>query len=169
MKDKDFEAIVIQYEKLVFTVCYQLIKDYHEAQNLAQETFLSAYRHIDSYQGDNYKPWLIRIASNKAKDYLKSAYHRRVDTSDEMEGKIDAREPSAEQLALSENTVLLIREQILALEEPYHKVAVLFFLEERTIDEIADALGRPKKTVQTQLYRAKLKLQASIAKGGIGV
>lgn len=69
---------MIQYEKLVFTVCYQLVHDYHESQNLTQETFLAAYRHIDTYQGENYKPWLIRIASNKAKDYLKSAYARRV-------------------------------------------------------------------------------------------
>ncbi len=66
MKDQQFEAVVKQYEKLVFTVCYQLVKDYHEAQNLTQETFLSAYTHIDAYQGDNYKPWLVRIASNKA-------------------------------------------------------------------------------------------------------
>ena len=79
MKDQQFEAIVKQYEKLVFTVCYQLVKDYHEAQNLTQETFLSAYKHIDSYHGDNYKPWLVRIAANKAKDYLKSAYFRKVD------------------------------------------------------------------------------------------
>ena len=70
--------LVQQYEKLVFTVCFQMIRDYHEAQNLTQETFIAAFRHLDSFQGNDYKPWLIRIASNKAKDYLKSAYARKV-------------------------------------------------------------------------------------------
>ena len=78
MTQREFSQFVTQYEKLVFTICYQFVKDYHEAQNLSQETFLSAYRHIDSYQGDNYKPWIARIATNKAKDYLNSAYSRRV-------------------------------------------------------------------------------------------
>ena len=55
MTDEKFKDLVIQYEKLVFTVCYQLVHDYHESQNLTQETFLAAYRHIDTYQGENYK------------------------------------------------------------------------------------------------------------------
>ena len=159
MKDPEFEQLVRQYEKLVFTVCYQLVRDYHEAQNLTQETFLSAYRHIDEYQGDSYKPWLIRIASNKAKDYLKSAYFRRVDVTDEMESKVSGAEASAEELAVSSEMVRVIQDKILSLEEPYHKVAVLFFLHGLTPEEIAQRLHRPRKTVQTQLYRAKLKLQ----------
>ena len=52
-----------------------------------------------------------------------------------------------------------IRQTILELKEPYHKVSVLFFLEEKSVDEIAQELERPKKTVQTQLYRARSKLQ----------
>ena len=48
MTQREFSQFVTQYEKLVFTICYQFVKDYHEAQNLSQETFLSAYRHIDS-------------------------------------------------------------------------------------------------------------------------
>lgn len=162
MKAQDFENIVRQYEKLIFTVCYQLVRDYHEAQNLTQETFLSAYRHIDDYQGENYKPWLIRIASNKAKDHLKSAYFRRVDVTDEMEGKITGKGASAEELALSSETVRLVSERILALEEPYQKVAVLYFLKGLTPEEIAARLGRPRKTVQTQIYRARQKLQKFI-------
>ena len=162
MKAQDFENIVRQYEKLVFTVCYQLVRDHHEAQNLTQETFLSAYRHIDDYQGENYKPWLIRIASNKAKDHLRSAYFRRVDVTDEMEDRITGTGASAEELALSSETVRIIREKILSLEEPYHMVAVLFFLKGLPPEEIADRLGRPRKTVQTQLYRARQKLQKII-------
>lgn len=162
MKADEFEKVVRQYEKLVFTVCYQLVRDYHEAQNLTQETFLSAYRHIDGYQGESLKPWLIRIASNKAKDHLRSAYARRVDVTDEMEDKVTGTGASAEELALSTETVRLIREKILSLEEPYGRAAELFFLKGLTPEEIAAELGRPRKTVQTQLYRTRQKLQKFI-------
>ena len=47
MTNESFSEFVGQYEKLVFTVCFQMVRDYQEAQNLAQETFLAAYRSID--------------------------------------------------------------------------------------------------------------------------
>lgn len=169
MREKDFEAFVLQYEKLVFTVCYQLVKDYGEAQNLTQDTFLSAYQHIDEYQGDNYKPWLIRIASNKSKDFLRSAYHRKVDTTDEWEALPMETQKSAEQEAVSKDTARLIAEIIQAMEEPYRKVSVLYFLEEKPLPEIARILDRPPKTVETQLYRARKKLKTLLMERGISV
>lgn len=169
MKDKDFEQFVLQYEKLVFTVCYQLVKDYGEAQNLTQDTFLSAYQHIDSYQGSNYKPWLIRIVSNKAKDFLRSAYHRKVGTTDDWDALPVGMETSAEEAAVAKSTAQLIADEIMALEEPYHKVSVLYFLEEKSVEEIAQFLDRPGKTVETQLYRAKKKLRSILSKRGISV
>lgn len=152
--------MVVQYERLVFTVCYQLVKDYDEAQNLTQDTFLSAYCHIDSCDEDKIKPWLARIAANKAKDYLKSAYYRHTVLSDTPVGDSAAsREPLPDDIVLTREQEEQIKGMILSLKEPYLKVSILFFLEERTVDEIADALKRPKKTVQTQLYRAKLSLR----------
>ena len=167
MKEKDFEAFVRQYEKLVFTVCFQLVKDYGEAQNLTQDTFLSAYRHIDTYQGDSYKPWLIRIASNKAKDFLRSAYHRKVDTTDDLEALPMQSEKSAEQETVSRDSAAQIERLIREMEEPYHKVSVLYFLEEKSVEEIAAILERPPKTVETQLYRARKKLRALLVERGI--
>ncbi|MEI3014287.1 MAG: sigma factor-like helix-turn-helix DNA-binding protein [Ruthenibacterium lactatiformans] len=51
------------------------------------------------------------------------------------------------------------------MKEPYHQAAVLFFLEEKSVDEIAAALRRPLKTVHTQIYRAKQLLQNAIERG----
>ena len=78
MTNAEFTEFVERYQRYVFTICFQLVRDRGEAQNLAQEAFLSAYRHIDSCAPEHYRPWLARIAANKAKDALKSAYHRRV-------------------------------------------------------------------------------------------
>lgn len=164
MTTEQFKTIVNQYEKLVFTICFQFVRDYHEAQNLAQETFLSAYAHIDSCKGDCIKPWLARIATNKAKDYLKSAYSRHVqlNAQEEEEAQIVSLEPKPEEIFLQKESVQEIKEKIYALKEPYHKVSALYFLEEKTTDEISVILKRPRKTVQTQLLRARAMLQKNL-------
>lgn len=170
MTQKEFSQFVAQYEKLVFTICYQFVKDYHEAQNLSQETFISAYRHIDSYQGDNYKPWIARIATNKAKDYLNSAYSRRVTLSSgeedsvEMMASIKQADPSQQpdEMYISSEGSKHIENIIRSLKEPYREVCILRFLKEKDTQEIAEILGRPKKTVETQLYRARAILQKEL-------
>lgn len=171
MTEKEFGNMITQYERLVYTICYQFTKDHHTAEDLAQEAFIAAYRHIDSCPpGDEARPWLARIATNKAKDFLKSAYNRRVAAVDdesmpEDKGALFIHPEQPEDITLSRDTTARIQEYILALKEPYHKVAVLYFIQEATVEEIARTLERPPKTVHTQLYRAKQMLQKKIQEG----
>ena len=144
----------------MFTVCYRLVGNYHDAQNLTQDTFIAAFNHIGEMDGTNIKGWLVRIASNKSKDLLKSAYYRRVSIMEDIsELDILREEMSPERILIEGETGEIIRQSIVSLPEPYHDVAVLFFLEEISVEAIATRLSRPKKTVQSQLYRAKLKLR----------
>lgn len=116
--------------------------------------------HIGEMDGTNIKGWLVRIASNKSKDLLKSAYYRRVSIMEDIsELDILREEMSPERILIEGETGEIIRQSIVSLPEPYHDVAVLFFLEEISVEAIATRLSRPKKTVQSQLYRAKLKLR----------
>ena len=80
MTTLEFSAMVQQYQSLVYTVCHQLVPDVGDAQDLTQETFLAAWRAIDRCPPGFEKQWLARIAANKAKDYLRSAWVRRVNT-----------------------------------------------------------------------------------------
>ena len=165
MKQEEFARLVQQYERLVYTICYQFVKDPQLAEDLVQETFLSAYTHREDCPPGSYKPWLARIATNKAKDYLKSAYRRRVSASED--DAIDAlahtgKDPPPEELAITRDEAARAKAAILALREPYHQAAVLFFLEERDINEIAAALHRPPKTVHTQIYRARMLLRDAL-------
>lgn len=163
MTHEKFRRLVEQYERLIFTICYQLVPDYQEAQNLTQDTFVAAFAHIDTVREENLKAWLARIASNKAKDYLKSAYNRRVSLSEDMSELDRMRaEQSPELLYLSGEKTEYIQQTIYNLKEPYHKVSVLFFLQEKTVNEISQILKRPKKTIQTQIYRARTMLQKQL-------
>ena len=110
------------------------------------------------------KQWLARIASNKAKDHLRSAWVRRVNTpGDEvlaLEGAPPGSDPEQRVLdALSEET---LTQMILNLREPYKTPCRLMLLEQHTAAEAARLCGRPQKTVKAQIYRAKKMLAEKI-------
>lgn len=159
MSDLEFTKLVNQYTKLIFTVCHRFVGDYYEAENLTQETFFTAYRAIDNFIGDNYKPWLVRIATNKCKDYLKSSYVKTT-SAVEQETLCAVEDTYSLQNEVEvEDSVSMIRRVCENLPEPYREVAILHFLEDKSFDEIALELGRSVKTVQTQGYRARDKLK----------
>lgn len=167
MTNAEFSKIVEQYQRLVYTVCYQLVKDHQLAEDLTQDTFVSAFTHMDDCPPEHYKPWLARIATNKARDHLKSAWNRKVsapgeDAMPQTETPNRPAPTTPEDLTVSENEAQAIRGIIHALKEPYLQVSVLYFIEEKTVEEIAKALRRPPKTVHTQLFRAKRILQQQI-------
>ena len=113
------------------------------------------------------KQWLARIASNKAKDYLRSAWARRVNTPATMclhLRRTAGSEPEAQVLeALGEEE---LTQRILALREPYKTPCRLMLLEQHTAAEAARLCGRPQKTVEAQVFRAKKMLAAQLSAAG---
>ena len=83
MNALEFDRLVQKYQPLVYTICRQLVADEGYAQDLTQETFLSAWRSMNRCPAGYEKQWLARIASNKAKDYLRSEkiFHKSVKIS----------------------------------------------------------------------------------------
>lgn len=157
-----FEEFVFRYEKLVYTVCYHLTQDAAAAEDLTQDTFLAAYLHLNDCPADYEKPWLIRIASNKARDYLQSAYTRHTVLPGDAGMPPGIPEPSSEELAISHSEQGAIKELIDELKEPYRIVCQLTLLQEKTPEETALVLGRPVKTVHTQIARAKTMLRQQL-------
>lgn len=158
---EQFSELVTRYERLVYTVCFQLVRDGSAAEDLTQETFLAAYLHRESTPEGYERQWLARIASNKAKDYLQSAWNRRAVLSGDEEMP-PGLSPPAEELVLSQAGAEAIRAAIETLREPYRRVCRLCLLEERSPEEAALALGRPVKTIHTQLSRGKRLLREQL-------
>ena len=161
MTKEGFSALVTQYERLVYTICFQLVRDAAAAEDLTQETFLSAYLHLDSMPPGYERQWLGRIAANKAKDHLQSAYNRHTVLPGD-EGLPPGLAPPAEELALRRSGAAEITSLILEMKEPYLPVCRLCLLEEKSPEEAALALGRPLKTVHTQLSRGKRILREQL-------
>ena len=167
LTNEEFTGLMQQYQRLVYTVCLQFVHDPHTAEDLTQDTFVAAFSAIDRCEPQYYKAWLVRVAANKCKDHLKSAWVRRVEAPGDDALPVprgappgDAADP-AEQLASragAEELETLVRN----LRDPYGRVAVLYFLDTRRPPKIAALVGRPPATVSSQLWRAKLLLRQQI-------
>ena len=134
-------------------------------EDLTQETFLSAYLHRDAIPPGYERQWLCRVATNKAKDYLQSAYQRHTLLPGE-DNIPPGLSPPAEETVLRRSAAAEIRDLILHMRQPYQPVCRLCLLEEKTPEEAALALGRPGKTIHTQLSRGKRMLREALERSG---
>ena len=78
------EKAMEQYEKLIFSICYRMLGDYFDAQDMTQETFLTYYRVLDRFDGQNEKAFLTKIATNKCLDILKSKRRKEMPAEDDI-------------------------------------------------------------------------------------
>jgi RNA polymerase sigma-70 factor, ECF subfamily len=160
IQKEQFAACVAQYQRLIFTVCLSFTKNYFDAEDLAQETFLSAYSHLESFEGENPKAWLTAIAANKCRDYLKSPAQKTGSLSDEELGCLEAGQESPEQELMQKDTAQRVHSLCGRLKEPYRATATSYFCDNVKLSELSRDTGQNLKTLETQLYRAKKLLKA---------
>ena len=138
--------------------------DYFAAEDLAQETFLSAYEKYSSFDGRHEKAWICKIATNKCLDYLKAAGRRNVPTEDEWFSWQEDTKESPEESCLEQE----VREELYKgckdLKPPYDEIALDYYYYEMDVGEIAKKRERNIKTVQTQIYRARGMLRKKYRK-----
>ncbi|MCH5254553.1 MAG: sigma-70 family RNA polymerase sigma factor [Lachnospiraceae bacterium] len=164
-KEEQLTALIDSYQNLVFSICYKMTSDYFAAEDLAQDTFLSAYEHLKSFDGSNPKAWICRIATNKCIDYLSHSGRRSIPTEDvALESNLGA-ETNADHTNTPEHIYMEreMKEQLLfncsRLKPPYDEVAKAYYYDEMEVKEIAARRGQKIKTVQTQIYRARAMLR----------
>lgn len=157
--------LIDTYEKLVFSICYRMTGDYFAAEDLAQETFLSAFQKYDSFDGQNEKAWLCRIAANKSIDYIRQAGRRNVPTEDSFFEGVTERRAGPEELCMEEEVKNELLLKCGRLKPPYDEIAREYYLEEMSAAEIAAKRKTNIKTIQTQIYRARDMLRKLYRKG----
>ncbi len=157
-------ALIDTYDKLVFSICYKLTGDYFAAEDLMQETFLSAFQKYQTFDGNNEKAWICRIATNKSIDYLRSVSHRNVPTEDSFFETAVEKRGSPEEICIEEEVKSQLVVWCESLKPPYNEVARDYYLRELSAKEIAARRSQSLKTIQTQIYRAKEMLKRMYGK-----
>ncbi len=153
--------------------CYRVLADQSEAEDIAQEAFVTAYRSLATWRSDGpFGAWLTRIAvrlavrqlgRRRAVSWLRPADRA---ATEELFTSLPAHaRTQPEQVALRAERAAATRRAVADLGEPYREVVALRFFGERSLDEIALLTGRPLSTVKTHLRRGLLRLRDSIDPG----
>lgn len=161
-REEQLTALIDSYQNLVFSICYKMTADYFAAEDLAQDTFLSAYEHLKSFDGQHEKAWICRIATNKCIDYMKSSGRKSIPTEDvylEKDKEESSGEETPENICLEQETKEMLLAKCSRLKPPYNEVAKAYYYDEMDAKEIAAKRGQNIKTVQTQIYRARTMLR----------
>ncbi len=160
-----FAEIVRSYQRVVYRAAYALTRNASDADDIAQETFVRAYRAIGRFRaGEPLRPWLSRITVNLAYSLFRRR-RRRPETP--LEPLIEsgrqwaAGDDPAEEAAKAERHARLAQEYE-RLSPEHRAVLALRVVEDMSYDEIAHALGVPVGTVMSRLSRARAELRARL-------
>ncbi|WP_431801957.1 RNA polymerase sigma factor SigW [Halobacillus andaensis] len=162
-----FEDIVSFYQNKVYHICFRMIGNAYEAEDLAQEAFIRAYTNISSFdERRKFSTWLYRIATNltidrirkKKPDYYLDAEVKGTDGLD-MYSQLAMDQALPEEEVESLELQSYIHREILALPPKYRSVIVLRYLDELALQEIAEVLDVPIGTVKTRIHRGREALR----------
>lgn len=170
--DRDaFNKIMEKHQNTMFGMAYNLLSDYHDAEDAVQDTFIKAYRSISSFKGQSaFTTWLYVICKNSCNDILRRRQkHSAVMSIDADESENSPiRELKSEELSPEEHmelseTQTAVKEAIDALKQEYKEVLILSDMREMSYDEISAILKIPTGTVKSRLNRARTALRKKLS------
>ena len=187
--DRDAFRILVEREsRALVRSCYRVLGDLHDAEDAAQEAFVTAYRALGMWRGDGpFGAWLarigVRIAVRKASRRRPVAWinpgpvaadggHDEADAVNTVGerallGALGRAEGDPAQLYARAERAASIRAAVANLDEPYREVIALRFFSELSLAEIAEQAGRPLGTVKTHLHRGLKRLRQTLETDGM--
>ncbi|HEY1892656.1 MAG TPA: RNA polymerase sigma factor RpoE [Steroidobacteraceae bacterium] len=175
-----FDALVLKYQHKLVKLVMRYVRNPAEAEDIAQEAFIKAYRALPQFRGDSaFYTWLYRIAINTAKNAVVSRDRNPVeydldrsntDESYDMQGRMKDSE-TPEGLVLTDEIRSTVNAAIDSLPDDLRTAIVLRELEGLSYEEIAAAMACPVGTVRSRIFRAREAIDQrlrEVFEGGLG-
>lgn len=176
LRDRDeraFRELLVLHRDRVFNITYRMLGNRSEAEDVAQEVFITVFKTIDSFREEaKFSTWLYRVAVNHTKNRIKYLARRHDRDRDELDegahsqqqvnGAVTGtpiRAAQPDKALASAQMEQLLQEAIDALDEDQRAVVILRDVEELSIEEICEITGLPDGTVKSRLHRARLVLR----------
>ena len=151
-----FSVLVERYQHFVFTLTLKYVNSREEAEELAQDVFVKAYRSLSGFNGKSkFSTWLYTIAHTTSLSHLRRKKH---DTTPINEAHHHITAMAVDSIETKSRKVLLSR-AIEQLEQNKSEVITLFYLAEQSLEEIALITGQTSNNVKVRLFRARQKLK----------
>lgn len=163
--DEAYGELVTRHQNQVFNVCYRLLGERREAEDMSQETFIRAYEKLATFDVERpFGPWIRRVATNVCLNQLKKFKMVHLEYQDELDEPRDDPEPGPEDQRVLAERHLMIRRALRALPVHYRAVIELRHFHELSYAEISNELGIPLSDVKSHLYRARRQLAERLKK-----
>lgn len=165
--EKAFANIVDNYKNYIFAIILNFIKDYGEAENVAQEVFLQIYTSLPTYDNNNFKAWIGKIAANKSIDWIRrrktrfreEAVENTTDLIDSTSLGTASDKNNPEMSIVDKERKEVLTRALNNMPEIYRVVIDKFYFQEKSYEMIAKEEDAPIKTIASRLYRAKILLK----------
>ena len=167
-----FDTLVQRWERKIQGAVYRIMGSGEEARDLAQETFLRAYRGLGSFKSEaRFSSWLYQIALNLCRDRLRQRRGKTLVSIDDLDpttaARIDRSPPTAQEMVEAKDLGRIVALAMSDLPEEQREVIVLKEYQGLTFQEIADSLGVPVSTVKTRLYRGLVQMRERLERQGV--
>ncbi|MFQ5342877.1 MAG: RNA polymerase sigma factor [Anaerolineae bacterium] len=154
-----FGELVKRYQNPVFNVCFRLLGERQEAEDLTQECFVRAFQRLDSFDVDRpFGPWVRRVAANLCLNHLQRFAPARLPLDDEADFPQPATWANPEAVRERTERAEALRAAILTLPAHYRAVIELRHFQELSYAEISAELSIPLSDVKSHLFRARKQL-----------
>lgn len=160
-----FGELVRRYQASVFNVCYRLMGERREAEDMAQEAFIRAYQRFEYYDEERpFGPWIRRVAANYCLNRLQVARRDNLPLDDERDEPAGhtGQAISPEAAHLQAERAEVVRQAIITLPQHYRAVIELRHFHHLRYAEIAEQLGMPLSDVKSHLFRARKQLEKKL-------
>ena len=155
-----FGVLVDRYKPMIFTLALRIIKNREDAEEVAQNTFLKAYKALDTFQGTSkFSTWIYKIAYNSSLDCLKKKKLRADINSIDVTTLYDLKTIGGILEDMDRNDrKLIIREAIDQLSSEDSAIILLYYYEELSVKEIAPIVGLSPQVLKVRLFRSRKQL-----------
>jgi len=169
--ERAFNALLLRFQERVYNLIRRLLHHPEEARDVTQEVFVSVFEKIESYRGDaSLSTWILRIATNHAKNRIKYLSRRKDKQSESLEAmlvpptesRLSAAIPRPDVAVSRERVARLVDAALMQLDEEQRIVVVLRDVEGQSYEDIADITGLNLGTVKSRLHRARLRLKEAL-------
>ncbi|NLL68288.1 MAG: sigma-70 family RNA polymerase sigma factor [Clostridiaceae bacterium] len=158
---KEISRLVEEYGNDVLKIATVILKSKELAEDVYQETFLRVVRSYSGYRGESSeKTWIISIAVNLCRDYMRSAWKRRVVVTDNF--LTYTADDDTEEIIEKRSEKQLLINAIMKLPDKYREIIHLFYYQEMGVKDIAKVLKIPGGTVKSRLFKARILLHDMI-------
>jgi RNA polymerase sigma-70 factor, ECF subfamily len=178
LRDRDehaFRELIESQRDRVFNITYRMLGDRAEAEDVAQEVFITVFKTIEQFREESkFSTWLYRVTVNHCKNrikYLARRHDRNRDELDEQSSGVNGavvgvpiRAAQPDRALESAQTEKLLQEAIASLDDDHRIVVVLRDVEDLSIEEICEITKLPDGTVKSRLHRARLALRKKLSR-----